>query len=237
MTISDEAVAAFVDGELSVEEAARIDRACTDDADLRHRIARYRMLRAEIDQSFSGIIREPVPSRLRALFDTKSSASDKRRAKRSAPGWRRVAAWRMPTSIAAALAIGFFVAGIFDPNGINDVQLAADGAYSAGLINAMLENNMSGAQEGDIQIVASYLDENGKPCREIIVGQSTLAHALACREPDGSWPVLALAPAPPPGAYVTADGEGYRFGAINVELVELSEAEEKALLAKGWRSQ
>ncbi len=64
--IDDRALGAYVDGELSIDEARAIDAALGSDAGLRARIAAIREATLAARAAFAGVEREPVPERLTA---------------------------------------------------------------------------------------------------------------------------------------------------------------------------
>jgi hypothetical protein len=66
MSIPDEVLMAYVDGELPAEERARIEAAMQSDADVARRVAQQKKLRTDLRAAFDGVLREPVPERLLA---------------------------------------------------------------------------------------------------------------------------------------------------------------------------
>lgn len=64
ISLQDELIMAFVDGELEPHAAERVRRALVSDADMRRKHAVYRCTRLVIARSFDGIADEPVPERL-----------------------------------------------------------------------------------------------------------------------------------------------------------------------------
>jgi hypothetical protein len=66
MSIPDEVLMAYVDGELPPEERARIEAAMRADAEVARRVQQQQALRASLRSAFEGVLREPVPDRLLA---------------------------------------------------------------------------------------------------------------------------------------------------------------------------
>jgi anti-sigma factor RsiW len=65
LSLPDELIMAFVDGELDAGAAARVRTAVLNDEAIRHKHEIYRATRAVIARSFAPIATEPVPERLK----------------------------------------------------------------------------------------------------------------------------------------------------------------------------
>ena len=87
MTISDETLMAYVDGELDVAGRASVEAAMQQDPGIGKRIARHRALREKLQGAFSAVLEEPVPDRL-------IQAARGQRAKAPAETARGKARWR-----------------------------------------------------------------------------------------------------------------------------------------------
>ena len=233
-TISQEMIAAYVDGELPEGEAAKVRQGQKDDPAIRESIARYRALRAEVEYSFRPIIRAPIPVRLRHLFEPQAGSP-----RAVSTGMRnsfgRVAHWVTPAAIAASLMIGVFAGNVMDGGDQKKLHFALDGDISDRAIHTLLLRQPSGVEKNGPNILATYRDENGDICREFVLGDTRSAQGLACLRADGNWFIVALTPAPPPGSYAPASGEHKAFDLILEDYVELSGDEEQLLLEKGWK--
>ena len=64
MTISDETLMAYADGEVDAATGAIVEAAMQDDPTIRARIAEHRALRSTVRAAFSGVLDEAVPQRL-----------------------------------------------------------------------------------------------------------------------------------------------------------------------------
>jgi anti-sigma factor RsiW len=64
MTISDEMLMAYADGELDAASRARVEAAMQEDPEIGKRVARHRALRETMQGAFSDVLNEPVPERL-----------------------------------------------------------------------------------------------------------------------------------------------------------------------------
>ena len=75
MTISDETLMAFADGELDEAARAAVEAAMREDPEVSKRIARHRALRARLQAGFAAELSEPVPERLTAVLRGVPSAT------------------------------------------------------------------------------------------------------------------------------------------------------------------
>ncbi len=79
MTISDEQLMAYVDGELDADARAQIEAAMVSDAELARRVARQQRLREKLRAAFDEVLREPVPDRLLAAARNAPGAASRAR--------------------------------------------------------------------------------------------------------------------------------------------------------------
>jgi hypothetical protein len=166
------------------------------------------------------------------------------------PASRRARGLRVAAFGAVAASAAFLVA--FGSLRDEDVgALALTGAAEAALA-AALETRPSGAVAGpdgaSITLIATFLDAEGRPCREFELrdpAAASLTRGLACRE-DGDWrSEIALSTriasaAAAGGSEDFVPAEGPAAGAISAALdrigagLSLTPAEEQALVASGW---
>ena len=64
MTIDDETLMAYADGELAPEQRARVEQAMRDDPRVAAAVERHLALRSDVFAAFAGVLDEPVPERL-----------------------------------------------------------------------------------------------------------------------------------------------------------------------------
>ena len=64
MTISEEILMAYADGELDAATRASVEAAMQEDPEIRKRVAGHRALRETMRGAFSAVLDEPVPDRL-----------------------------------------------------------------------------------------------------------------------------------------------------------------------------
>jgi len=115
MNWTDEALMAFVDGELDAAQRADVERALAGDAVLQARVAKLQAQRRRVSAAYAPVLDEPVPDRLAALLAIAPSTPSatvvnlgevraERARRRSIPGW---AQWG---GMAASLVLGVLLA-------------------------------------------------------------------------------------------------------------------------------
>lgn len=215
MTVTDETILAYVDGELGPEEAAAVEAAAKADPELDARIAAHRMLAFAVRDAWADVADEPVPERLLAAArsgDVVDFAAA--RARRAAPSWP---AWG---AAAAALVAGLAV-GLALPRG-GDL-IGGDMRARAQLASA-LEGQLASAPPADaaIRVGLTFRARDGRWCRTFAAATTRGPAGLACREADG-WTVR-MAVARPGGS-----GPEFRTAAAETPAEVLAAAE--ALMA------
>ncbi len=242
-------LAAFVDGELAPEEAARVvmhladcpeDQACVDAA-----------MRANelLGKAYAAPLEEPVPDRFRNLILAESAIPAATGGGTVVPLLRRAALPLVTAALAAAASVMVMLS--LGPRETADAPLVAGRVAQDGAIHAALDALDSGAtlelSDGrQLAMVASFQDSRGGYCREI---QMTAApnegfdHAVACRSDEG-WNVEIV-------VHQTAEADvgddGYRpAGGTGSRAIEqllddigagmvLTAEEEAAARAAGWQ--
>jgi len=225
MTIPEEMLTAYVDGELEEEARAGVERAMAADAEIAARIERHRALRRRLHAAYDPVLEEPVPGRLIEAAHTPMEGARSNvmqlRASRSlsVPRWSS----RELTAIAASLILGALVSALglrwFDgaPVQSRDGRLIARGMLSAALTTELASNPRAGAQ---VTIGISFLSKAGDYCRTFtLAGRSAMA-GLACRERD-AWQIEALARSEPE---VSSSGGAYHPAASSIPRVILDAA-------------
>ncbi len=212
MKIDDEKLMAYLDGELSPEEAAQIAETVEHDPALRARLDVQRGLKARIAAHFAPIAEEPVPDRFKALLGAEgkdaepiaeaevvdfAAAKHDRDTRRGLPN-----GWRLPQlgAIAASLAIGLLAGpAIFggadgsSPSITQGLVLASDDPLAGAL-----ETQLASTQGADspIRVGITFRNQDGQYCRTF---DGPEIDGLACRE-DGAWQVaMAVSDTEPAG--------------------------------------
>ena len=228
----DEKFFAWLDGELSPEEAAEMQAKVAADPALARLAEQHRSLGAQLKGVFDPIAETPVPERLRAAVRPPAQVVDLVAARR-ARSMPVAAQWM---AMAATLAIGILV-GTRVPQGADEpVQMKDGKLYAAAALNNALNTQLASAPGGDVRIGVTYRDQAGEICRSFTVNA---ASGLACRT-GGRWQMKGLFAAPEGQAneYRMAAGMDPNLAAL-VDSTIASEpfdaAAEKAARDKGWR--
>ncbi|PVM93333.1 anti-sigma factor [Caulobacter endophyticus] len=215
MTVSDEEVFAYVDGELPPEAMARITAAMTKDPALAARIQAQRDLRRLLSGAHAGVLREPVPPGLKASVSAgskpaeviafpqpkpKEKLKDKAKVHRPAtpiagrPAFRKPPAW---AAMAACLVAGLAIGRLALPSPPTADGRAAEPPMAVGPLARALEDGASAQQaQGPVRIGLTFKSQAGRWCRTF---QGQDQAGVACRA-DGAWRVLASSPATTPPA-------------------------------------
>ncbi|MBI1682586.1 anti-sigma factor family protein [Caulobacter hibisci] len=220
MTVSDEEVFAYVDGELPPETMARITAAMTKDPALAARIQAQKDLRRLLSGAHAGVLREAIPPKLKAAATNgakpaeviafpqpkpKEKAKDRIRVQKPAsPSTRPAFAVRKPpvwAAMAACLVAGLAVGRLALPSPPTADGRAAELPTAVGpLAQALEDGTAAGAASGPVRVGVTFKSQAGRYCRTF---QGQTQAGVACRA-EGSWRVLAVSPA------ATAAGGQYR---------------------------
>jgi hypothetical protein len=250
MTISDDLLLAYIDGELSREDRARVDAAVATDPEVAQRLRRHQAIGSRIHGAFAGVAEEPAPEALVRMIKPAAAvvslqAARARKAEAAPkPGPKAAPKRALPPidarwgAIAAALVVGLGV-GLFAPRpqtGLIDAKMRAAGPLEVAL-NGKLASQPATA--GDVvRIGLTVRDGEGRWCRTF-TSKDGLA-GVGCRQGE-EWAVrMAQTGAPfetsdfrraasetPPAVLTAVEG------LIAGEPVDA--AAEKTARAAGWR--
>ena len=211
MSIPDEKLMAYADGELDAAEhaaeRAQIESAIQSDPAVAHRVEAHRALRRQVRGAFNAVLDEPVPERLLAAVRAAPTATresgitdlgrvraartaEAGRGKSARPAW----SWAQWGAMAASLVLGAVIGHVamqsreLGPITTQDGHLVAQ----AGLDEA-LSNQLASAQgsSGPVRIGVSFKTKAGEYCRTFVVQRPGVLSGLACRE-GGAWDVRTL---------------------------------------------
>jgi hypothetical protein len=249
VTISDEMLMAYADGELDAATRASVEAAMREDPQIGKRIARHHALREAMRGAFSAALDEPVPDRLiaaargqtaalkAAVVDLSLAREAARQKVSTAPRWRPAA---MAASLLLGLGVGFLA--WHGPRAL--IQPGADGwlIASAALAEA-LSTQLSDDRAADRVAITglSFRNMSGAYCRTFSLTGSDTSSGLACRE-GADWRITALVQAPRAAAnsgnFRTAAAEDSPAIRAAVEAAiagePLDHAEEIAARQAGW---
>lgn len=263
MSVTPEELMALADGELSGEEAARIEAEVAADPALARRLAAERALRGNLRAHLDPVAKEAVPDNLTALIaraaaeDSEQAMSDEGRAapgevvdlaaararrEEAAKARKRAATKprvpifadrRMAFGLAASLVLGLMLGTQLHSEG--PITRTGAGLVASGSLARNLDRQLASA-EGDLRILASFQRADGDYCR---VFSDAATSGIACRQ-DGNWLLerTVNAGAGQGGAYRQAGSAQADLMAAAQDMMRgdpLDEAQEKAAVAKGWR--
>jgi hypothetical protein len=206
MTLSDETLMAFIDGELAPEEREKVAAALAADPTLMARAQVFERTRALAHDAFAPLLNEPVPPALRGRVETMIAARKQpnvtalpQRRHRPAPVWLSLAA----ALAAIVIGVGGFLAGraVAPAEDAAEIEL---GTVPPGLA-AELASKPSGTRDahgaGQLALIASFRTAEGRLCREFEIDRpkADTIVAVACREASRAWTIV-FAVAAPPGA-------------------------------------
>jgi anti-sigma factor RsiW len=238
---TEEQIAAWVDGSLAPDEAARIaDVVANDPAALRTAEAIERQ-NAALRAAYAATFAEPTPARLTATVrGGPALAASSPRMARSRPAWA-------PMALAAGLALTIGLgagAGLVGRSQGDAPAASGPAALAVGpadrSVAAALESSASGI-DGAITPLATFRVATGGWCREF---ETIVGSGVACRTGDGEWSVVAAAVRPPSavdgdGSYMPASGDfadvlGAALDALGAGAAVDPDAEAEAM-ARNWR--
>lgn len=246
MSIPDEEIMAYVDGEMDEEARGRVTLAALSDLDLAERIAAQRALRERLRGHYAPVAQAPVPEEWVAairraapepaqVIDLAAARAEREAAR--APSFRP---WYRPAwagaAMAACLMLGIFVGTQWQGDS-TPIRAAGGALVAAGPLGKALDNQLAFAQDGaPVRMLGTFRREGGDVCR---VFSGAMASGIACRD-GGQWRLEHVLP----GA--GASSAAYRqAGSQEAELMALAQnmaggepfdaAQEKASKEKGWK--
>jgi hypothetical protein len=262
MTVPDEELFAFVDGELPPQAMARIEAAMATDPQLRLRVETQRALRRLLSGAHAGVMQQPPPARLTAAVaglesskspakpaeviafpggKAKAKAKPKSReaklVKSSDPAGRSPPAW---IAMAACLVAGLVVGRMATPSAPTLSGADDPAPIAAGPLAQALNTQSSGQAAGSVRIGLSFKNQQGFYCRTFQASGRAPVAGVACREPS-AWRVRGVSPADPAQAadYRTAGSETPAAVLATVDAMiagqPLDAAAEARARAAGWK--
>jgi hypothetical protein len=218
MTIAEETLMAYVDGELDPTARAEVEAAMRDDPQLEQRVARHRDLREKIQRAYAAELTEAVPERLLAaarkpvrpiesnvveLKETRAAiVPESARGRFRRPQWRPIAS--MAASLLIGVGVGFFAWRHSDSIMMQNAgdALVASGPLARGLSAQLAGDRPAGSA---VEIRLSFVAKSGDYCRTFTISADVSSAGLACRHAK-RWEIRLLTQ---PGA-VDGGGPEYR---------------------------
>ncbi len=237
MSVTQDMLAAYADGELDAEGQAAVEAAMAADPALARKVEAHRALRATLSAHYAPIAEESVPPALAALLSARAPAGGEdgaqvvslaaaRQKRGLAPALRRWAPVAGP-ALAASLVLAI----------VQPWQTSTPQGYAEGDLAAALDTQLAATQPDDAptRILLSFAREDGSLCRAWRGGGTG---GIACRDRAG-WKIeqqFALGAA--------ASGEFRQAGSENDLLAAaqdmaagtaLDAAGERAARDRGWQ--
>lgn len=235
MTIDDDMLMAFADGELNELGRARVESALAEDPSLQARLDIQRRLRARLAAHYAPVVEEAVPERFRAMLETEVVDLAAARARRARPLWQNLAA------LAATLVLGLAVGRtLLVPAAPEAGPIAVEGGamMARGDLAEALDTRLASAQASDAatRIGVSFARSDGRMCRTF---DSAAAAGVACRT-DAGWQVMVTAAGSggQRGQYRQAGSENLLVQQAAQEMMAgepLDDAAERRARDSGWR--
>jgi hypothetical protein len=231
----EEAIFAYIDGELDGEERARIGALIDANPALQAMIAEHRALAGRLQSGFSTILEAPIPAALLAPVsagvDVSSIAAARTRRE------QRRAAWTMSPwgAMAATLVAGLIGGAIFTAGREGPVVEQGRQLVASGRLEHALNSQLASTQGANapVRIGLTFRNHSGAICRSFT---AEAAEGVACRERD-AWQLQGLL------AREKGRTGDYRMAASSgtAELVDklimgdaLDQAQERDALAANW---
>jgi hypothetical protein len=244
-----EKLAAFVDGELGPEEAARVVMHLADSPEDRAWVDAAMRANELLGRAYAAPMDEPVPDRFRELIAGPSTVPNAAAAWKVVPFVRRMRLPMVSAALAAAASIAVMLNLGTQEGSVAPLvagRVAQDGALHAALDGMDGGETLRLPDGRQLAMIASFADNRGGFCREfqmIADADDGFDHAVACRAPAG-WRVEIVVrqvaeATDEDGGYRPAGGPG--SSAIERLLDEigagmvLTAVEEAAARASGWR--
>jgi len=233
MSITQEQIAAYADGELTGEEIAAVEAAIAADPALARKVEAHRALKARLSAHFAPIADQAVPAHLAALLTAPPAQSAEvvsfaaaRQQRGLAPLVRRWAPIAGP-ALAASLILALW----------QPWQTRTPEGYAGGELAAALDTQLAAAQTSGAvtRVLVSFEREGGDLCRAYRSGE---AGGIACRDTTG-WKIerqFALGGAAA-GQFRQAGSEAELMAAAqDMATGDALDADaERAAKARGWK--
>ena len=231
MTFDRTTIAAYVDGELDLVTARRVEKALADDAGLTQAVEQERALRSKLAGHYAPALDEALPDRLTALLT--SNVDDSLASCRGGRAEVRRPAFAQWGAMAASLALGLMIGGYAlnrDTGYVSDSggQMVASGALSDALDTQLASTQLADAK---IRIGTSFVSQTGY-CRTF---ESSALDGIACNS-GGDWQLRQTVSGEKAAQYRQASAGALAEAAAAMMAGEPLDAEqERAARSKNWK--
>lgn len=232
MSFDRTTIAAYVDGELDVVTARRIETAMESDAGLAEAVSQEQALRSRLSAHFDPVAMEPVPDRLAALLSGKVSSLEAHRP-------AKTARWYQPSvmqwgAMAASLVVGLMIGGTALNRDAGYVRDKNGALVASGDLADALQTQLASTQGAspEIRIGTSFAAKDGGYCRTF---ESASLDGIACHA-GKEWQLKQTLSGDRASEYRQASSGALAEAAAAIMAGEpLDAAGEKAAVAKGWK--
>lgn len=232
MTYDRAIIAAYVDGELELIAAKRIEKAMVEDAGLANAVEAERALRARLSAHFDPVTEEPVPDHLSELLSRNVSNLDKQRVEKTDRWYRpSVMQWG---AMAASLAVGLMIGGTALNRDAGYVSEDGGVLVATGKLADALQTQLASTQgtNPQVRIGTSFAAKDGGYCRTF---ESASLDGIACRVGE-DWQLKQTLSGNSASEYRQASAGTLAEAAASMMVGEaMDAATEKAAADKGWR--
>ena len=212
MTISDETLMAYADGELDPAARAAVEAVMRENPDVERRVAQHRALRERIRAAYAPELSMPIPDQLMSTMTAAWSepganvidlqAARNRGARKSILVPAR-SAWRSLASLAASVLVGVGIGYFVFQQTQSPFMRRMDGGFAArgDLAHALSTQLVAEQAPGSaVSIGLSFLAKSGDYCRTFVLSGTVAPSGIACRHGQ-EWQIESLVqePAAPAG--------------------------------------
>lgn len=205
MSVDENTLMAFVDGEMSAADAAQFEAAMARDPEIARRVAAERALRTTLNDAFAAELHEPLPEglvrKVRQHSNTSGSSvvdlqtmRDPCVATRVAKSGPRLGSARFRPvfgAIAASLVVGLIAGYLVGRSPDSSVTQSRSGQLlAAGNLATALTDDLSAdaGVNAPVRIGFSYRSKTGDICRTFKLTEGTTNSGIACRR-GANWQV------------------------------------------------
>lgn len=188
--VDEETFFAWLDGELSPEQSARVEAEVAADRRLSRLVEEHREMTAGLRSAFGEVASAPVPERIAAIVPPpEDRVVDLARVRcvREARGTTRF--WVQLAALAATLVVGVLTGSMLAGGPTSPIRPEAGRLVAGAELEQVLSAQLASAPAAKgPRIGLTFRDKSGAICRTF---QEETATGLACRE-RGDWRIRAL---------------------------------------------
>jgi len=249
MSLTDEQISAYLDGELPDDELKAVEKALDADPAAAARLAAFRRVDSIVKEAHGAPEDQEIPDAVLSLLEDAEPDPHEQPTAEVIPFRAKIRG--VPLALAASIALGVgvtFGPGLMPGNqapGTPSLAYAVGPLPSADPLVGVLETAASAervaAGPATVTPVLSFATVDGRYCREVNIAQDAEAiAAVACRS-EGIWTIAVTAASEPVGpvqGFETASDPQPAGIATFVEQMKTGDAlsveEERRLIASGW---